>query len=248
MLVEGALGVLPRGFEIFVKSESFETETLQELFDSSPDGANLPDQIRNKVRFTIAHELAHTLFYNRNHYPPRRLFAVSNANVRKALEKRCNELAATFLLPKAALRARFAGAEFHDPDTLNEIAAAGSVAKSVVIIRLPELDIGIEPRSIIATVHWDEGRFCVEHIWRHYSFNSRFPGLVVGKPLLHAFECEELLDLRVCGGYFDKVGFDLTIGGHEERWNLAVERFTSPTTREPFFISLYRPIDVAIAE
>src|SRR6266404_4521791 len=122
LIVDGALGVTPDGFEIVVRCRSFEAVELNDLFNSSPDGRQLPARIVHKARFTIAHELAHTLFYDWSTTPPKRKFAVTTQKEAITLERACNRAAAALLLPKDAVRKYFGTADFRDPTTLSTIA------------------------------------------------------------------------------------------------------------------------------
>jgi hypothetical protein len=244
LIVDGVLGITPDGFEIFVRCKSFEVEKLNDLFDLSPDGSQLPPRIIHKARFTIAHELAHTLFYDWKTTPPMRKFPVATHKEAKTLEQACNKAAAAFLIPKEAIRKYFGTADFRDPKTLSTIAAKALVAKSVVITRIPDIDPALHPRAILATVRRENGKPQVENVWRHYSFPSRFPALKRQAHLDAAFnDAEELLDLRIFGGYLDEVNLDVSFGRQNETWTLSVEPGASRSTRGSFLLSIFRPED-----
>jgi hypothetical protein len=244
LIVDGALGVSSDGFEIFVRCKSFEIEELNDLFNSSPNGSELPRSIIHKARFTIAHELAHTLFYDRKVTPPKRKFRVSTHKEATTLEHACNTTAAAFLLPKEALRKYFGNADFRDPKTLAMIAAKALVAKSVVIMRIPDVDSALQPCAILATARSNKGKLQIENVWRHYSFVSRFPKLKREASFSTAFnDAEELLDLRILGGYCDEVNFEVPFGRRVETWTLSVEPGASASSGKSFLISIFRPED-----
>jgi IrrE N-terminal-like domain len=240
LIVDGALAVTTTGFEISVRCESFEAEELNELFHSSPDGGRLPPSKIHKMRFTIAHELAHTLFYDLRKQPPERKFPIETTKEATALERACQKAAAALLLPKRAVRKYFGRADFRDPETLATIAKRALVAKSVVIMRVPDIDASLQPQAILATVRSNKGKLEIENIWRHYSFSSRFPALQRMAVLDEALNGPvELSDLRIYGGYLDQVAFDVSFSRQTEQWTLSVE----PKTTGAFIISLFRKQD-----
>lgn len=240
LIVDGALAVTSAGFEVSIRCQSFEAEELNERFQSAPNGSQLPQSKIHKLRFTIAHELAHTLFYDLKKQPPERKFPIKTAKEAQALEHACQKAAAALLLPKSAIRKHFARADFRDPETLGTIAKRGLVAKSAAIIRIPDMDSSLQPLAILTTVRSNKGKLEIENVWRHYSFSSRFPALQPNVALDEALDRPiELLDLRIYGGYSDEATFDVPFGRGKEEWTLAVE----PNTRGAFVASLFRKQD-----
>lgn len=244
LIVDGALGITPGGFEIMIRCKSFEATELNDLLDAAPDGSQLPARIIHKARFTIAHELAHTLFYDLKALPPKRKFPVRTHREAKALEQACNKTAAALLLPKEAIRRYFGTSDFRDPKTIATIAAIGLVAQSVTITRIPDIDSTLQPRAILATVRREGNRLEIENLWRHYSFLSRFPKLKRKVPLDVALDDPiALLDLRIFGGYLCETSFDVQIGRQIETWTLSVEPGATRSTRKTFVVSLFRGQD-----
>jgi len=244
LIVDGALGVTPDGFEIVVRCRSFEAVELNDLFNSSPDGRQLPARIVHKARFTIAHELAHTLFYDWSTTPPKRKFAVTTQKEAITLERACNRAAAALLLPKDAVRKYFGTADFRDPTTLSTIATKALVAKSVVVARIPDVDPALQPLAILATIRREHGKLRVENLWRHYSFAARFPKVQRDVDLDFALDFTKALqDLRIFGGYFDETSFDTALGTKIETWTLAVEHEINRSRGRSIFMSLFRPKD-----
>jgi hypothetical protein len=238
MVVDGALAPIEGGFELFVRCESYEQEELLDRFWAAPDGSDLPRRVRNKIRFTIAHELAHTLFYDRSSRVPRRKFAVDNPSTQRALEKACNRIAAIFLIPKSALRSYYGSADFRDPQTLARLADQALVAPSVAIMRLGEVDVGIQAPAILATVRRIEGEPIIDYVWRHYSLRNRFRGLAPGVPLRRIQPQDNSWgDLRIFGGYFDELAIDEHGAVRRETWLLRVASLPGHDLRS-FVLSL----------
>src|SRR5437868_8124651 len=71
LLADGALVTHEGGFRIFVRCHRREQrEKLEELFLRDQTGRYLPSEILRQARFTIAHEIAHTFFYDVRCRPP----------------------------------------------------------------------------------------------------------------------------------------------------------------------------------
>lgn len=244
LLVDGALGVVKGGFEIFVRCESFDADVLNERFASAPDGALLPAKAVNRIRFTIAHEIAHTFFYSPRPDVPKMAFAVDHPKTRQSLERACNRIAAMLLLPIQAVSREFDVKSFHDPKLLYTVARKALVAKQVLILRIASLDDSIQPWAIIAigSISPETGEPIVKSIWRHYAYREMFPAAQPGKPLRLIYPHDDpLAELRIYGGSFDAVSFPVSLrSGHQEKWTLAVESGVKAVPKQSFFVSLFR--------
>src|ERR1700719_5074463 len=67
LLVDGGLSLLDDGFLITVNCEEGEEKKMREAFDTDPTGRTLP----RRARFTIAHEIGHTFFFDLRSDPPK---------------------------------------------------------------------------------------------------------------------------------------------------------------------------------
>jgi hypothetical protein len=102
LLVPGGIAVKEDGFVVYVKCERDQASRFKDLFYSDTDcGASLP----NRTRFTIAHELAHTFFFDLSEKKPRSVVGSVPKSEFSWLETSCNEIAAHLLMPEIALRA-----------------------------------------------------------------------------------------------------------------------------------------------
>ena len=70
LLADGGIGLLKDGFVVYVKADPDEGESFSEQFKQDGIGLGLPRHMIRRVRFTIAHEIAHTFFYDRRSRPP----------------------------------------------------------------------------------------------------------------------------------------------------------------------------------
>ena len=101
MPVRAALTVHPKGFRVFLKIEDAEDGTeLKRRYDSEVQGQALPI----KFRFSLAHELAHTLFYDLGTPDDRpqeikEFRAGGGKTILANLEKYCSRIAGHLLMP-----------------------------------------------------------------------------------------------------------------------------------------------------
>jgi IrrE N-terminal-like domain len=245
LLVDGALGVVTGGFEIFVRCESYNADVWSERFASARDGTLLPANAVNKVRFTIAHEIAHTFFYSRTPSPiPKMVFAVDHPRTRQSLERACNRIAAVLLLPVHPMCGEFDTKAFHDPKVLRLIAKKALVSRQALVVRISTLSELLQPWAIIATasVSPETGEPIVKSVWRHYAYREMFPALENEKPLrlVHPHD-DQLADLQIYGGSFDAISFAVSLqSGRHHAWTLAVEPAAKLAPKNSFFISLFR--------
>jgi uncharacterized protein DUF955 len=245
LLVDGALGVVTGGFEIFVRCESSDADVLSERFASARDGALLPANTVNKIRFTIAHEIAHTFFYRPiSSRIPKMAFAVDHPKTRQSLERACNRIAAVLLLPVEQICRQFDCKRFHDPRVLSAIARKALVARQALIARIHTLSDLIQPWAIIATaaVSPETGEPIIRSVWRHYAYREMFPELQSEKPVRLVYpHDDQLADLQIYGGSFDAISFPVSLrNGRHETWTLAVESAAKPRPNRVFFLSLFR--------
>ena len=117
----------------------------------------------NRARFTVAHEIAHTFFYDNSFRPPRRIDerplpsfrSSSTVSVIVREEMFCDQFASELLLPTEETRSslmQFASVENgHDfVQRLERTAAAQAVSVRMLLIRLNQL--GFLPRGLMSVV------------------------------------------------------------------------------------------------
>jgi len=94
--VDGGLVVEDDGFVIFARALDDQAPKLQAIIDCPSDGGcSLP----SKARFTIAHEIAHTLLYDLSTRRPTSLLTGGSHRQFESLERTCNRGAARLLIP-----------------------------------------------------------------------------------------------------------------------------------------------------
>ncbi len=242
MLVDGALGVCNDGFEVFVGCESYEADEFNDCFAQASDCSTLPPRLSRRARFTIAHELAHTFFYDWSGGKPKMRFSLSNPKTALALERSCNVVAGALLLPCSLLERCSESAQLHDPTNLDAIANRALVSKSVLIARFSNLEVFPKPRAILMSIRRDgvAKEFVVDAFWKHYSFSDVFSGIERLAPFRKVFrDSKDLGDLKIFGGEFDSVCV-------EGDWTLSIQN--AGKAGATLFATLSRPKDFPASE
>jgi hypothetical protein len=93
------------------------------------------------LRFSLAHELAHTFFYDLTKTPPKVAKCFKSGGGRTALEnleRNCNRLASHLLLPTPMLKDAFLRLKAISPDSILNLAHRAGVSVEVLIRRLQE--------------------------------------------------------------------------------------------------------------
>lgn len=241
LLVEGAISVEVDGFLISIRSDERESKDLRERLRSDPTGRRLS----HRVRFTIAHEVAHTFFFDLKTQPLKSKVNLENPKTLRTLETACHLIAGALLLPRHIFEKEFAAKNLHQPDTLSEIARAAWISKSALVSRFSSLNPAALPRAILASVRRREDELVIEALWRHYSFREMFPKLRPGIPLrLGIAKQKKLKALQVYGGSFSRVRLDVPVDtGTSESWLISIESTADSVTTSSFFVALFRTGD-----
>jgi hypothetical protein len=223
------------GFEILVQCDSWEGEELTERWKADGTGSGLPAKIRNRARFTVAHEIAHTFFYDLSATPPRPIIRVEHGAAARSLEHACNRAASVMLLPEIALLRDFRDMDWLDPESLARMADKTVVSKVALVERLRHLRRIDHPLGVVASIEYQFGsRPVIRSISRHYAFERMFPKACVGAYL------EELVDdLDFCflGGEQEVVEVETATDGPAKIWSCTGERLTKPVRSGAYFLT-----------
>jgi hypothetical protein len=133
LAVDGCIKATDGGFIIYANKLEYEPEVLNQWYEEESLGrARLPA----RMRFTLAHELAHTLFYSHGEDRPRSLIGYRRAEQRSRLEVACNNFASQLLLPTDEV-ARFAAhSDFWMPDIFRSYAKRAGVSDPALAFRM----------------------------------------------------------------------------------------------------------------
>jgi hypothetical protein len=243
-LTEGSLFVERNGFVITLSCWPELIESLTDRFNKDESGRLLP----RRTRFSLAHEIAHTFFFDLKRTPPRSRYDLSVPKTLHALERACNRVAGALLLPRAMLEAQIADKDILRPRILLEVSNRASVARGTLVSQLAHLRTAYQPRGFIISGRFEESCPVVEAVWRHYSFHSLFADVKPMSPVSSFFRSKAAYrGLWIFGGSANSVDFPVQMqGGAIELWTMVIEdqfdrELASRTRYDPsFFLTMFR--------
>ena len=180
LLVEGALSVVPTGFNVYVNCDPGEGEQLTAEFAANGTGATLPYRIRARARFTIAHELAHTLFYDVRTSPPKPRITLKGPASLRSLERLCSIVAGALVLPEWIIRAAAARDGLADSRKLRALADRALISSETLVRRLTKIAPEQHPACVVAAVERHSSDLIIRAISRHYRFAELFASAGAG--------------------------------------------------------------------
>lgn len=132
MLLDGGIGYYKHGFAIYVKCDPEEVDGFERNYLKG--SYNLP----SRIRFTIAHEIVHTLFFDRSQIPPKPLVSGRNTNQLKSLERECNAGASRLLLPNSRIDPVLQNEKILSPEAILQLSKDFRVSLKAMILRLEQ--------------------------------------------------------------------------------------------------------------
>jgi len=133
-LPDGCLEPTNTGFIVYVKRLNEQnSDDLTRLLENESSGKDL---LPDRMRFTIAHEIAHTFFFDLRPEKPVELIKSSRVEHFKRIEKACDELASKLLLPWLQISEFAKNCDFWNPSILREFAKLAGASDPAVILRL----------------------------------------------------------------------------------------------------------------
>jgi len=137
LLVDAMLTTHPNGFRIFFNSNGYDPLELQASFEGETRERAMPP----RLRFSFAHELAHTLFYDLSNDTPQLAKQFRSGGGRtelENLERNCNKLAGRMLLPTPMLKAAIREMKAVNPQALLELSQRAEVSIEALVRRLSD--------------------------------------------------------------------------------------------------------------
>jgi hypothetical protein len=240
MLVEGAIAVEEDGFSIFISSGDRDAGTLNLLFTEDGTGRLLPAEFRNRARFSIAHEIAHTFFYSTESGSAEMSISIEHEASVRSLETACNLAAAAILVPEIVLKRRFSRSDWLSPDTLVRIANNALVSKQALIERIRSLRSFEHPYGIMAAVERTKDGCKILGASVHYAMSDTFRDDLHGKPLTDLLAHP---DFALCGGELEEVCESFAFA-NGDRDTVVFSTEPSAVGRKigTFFLTMKRPI------
>jgi hypothetical protein len=100
-------------------------------------------QFNGRLRFTIAHELAHWILHKRIFKGTKAMAAYqrSDKRTKNSIEFQANYLASAFLMPAPSLKRAYNQSRFDKCDVISKLAKIFEVSKEAMRIRLKELGL-----------------------------------------------------------------------------------------------------------
>lgn len=133
LIVNGATAPTVLGFRVYCRCDAHEAAGLhQQLIDSEDMGRFLPP----RTRFTLAHEIAHTFFFDERTSPPRNKLEPTNDAAVAKLERLCDRGAHELLMPRGLLEADLADCDPFAPGDLLEVSRRFGVSINALLIRM----------------------------------------------------------------------------------------------------------------
>jgi len=139
LLVDAMLTTHPEGFRILLNSVGGRAQELKERYRNESKGRLL----QPRLRFSVAHELAHTFFYDLTNAIPKlskRFTAGGGRTELENLERHCNTIASHLLLPTQMLSAEFLRIKTITPESISELAQTAGVSHEALLLRLAKSD------------------------------------------------------------------------------------------------------------
>lgn len=137
LLVDAMLTTHPSGFRILFNSNGNEPSKLNKQFANESKDHPLPP----RLRFSLAHEIAHTLFYDLGEGSPaigKKFRSGGGRTALEHLERSCNKLAAHLLLPTPMLAKSIRALRNYEPESFLELARKAGVSIEVLVRRLSD--------------------------------------------------------------------------------------------------------------
>jgi Zn-dependent peptidase ImmA (M78 family) len=139
LLVDAMLTTHSEGFRILLNSDGGRAKELKERFDNESKERTM----QPRLRFSIAHELAHTFFYDTSKKRPQLTKTFSSGGGLAALdnlERNCNTIASHLLLPTPMFRKEFLRLKMISPETVLSFAHKAGVSLQALLLRLNKCD------------------------------------------------------------------------------------------------------------
>lgn len=173
LLVDAMLTTHSEGFRILLNSDGGRSKELKEQYNNESKVRTLAP----RLRFSIAHELAHTFFYDISKNPPQLAKTFTSGGGRTELdnlERNCNTLASHLLLPTSMFRNEFLRLKAISPESILNFARMAGVSLHAFLLRLNKSDsLFIERyyRGCIVLIEQQEDKTSVRAIAKPKSLN-----------------------------------------------------------------------------
>lgn len=190
---EGMTAVEKDGFLIYIKCDpSLVDDWSRRWCDPADGGRTLP----TRTRFSIAHEIGHTLFFDVSQERIRTLRGSGDPKTKESVEWLCNIAASRILLPEKILleAAGAPGSECRllDPAELVSLRRRAAISPRALVLRLDKAPIwGVD--ALISCVRGEAGQAVIEEVAMPPSLRGLFPHAEHGQPAARLTDHPSLL-------------------------------------------------------
>lgn len=173
LLVDAMLTTHSEGFRILLNSNGGRAKELKERYRNE----SREIMLASRLRFSLAHELAHTFFYDISKKSPqlaKKFTAGGGRTELENLERNCNTLASHLLLPTPMLQEEFLRLKDITPETVSDFARKAGVSLQALLLRLDRSDslfVRRYFRGCIVLVGQYKGEIKIQAIAKPESFN-----------------------------------------------------------------------------
>jgi hypothetical protein len=205
LLVEGALAIDDDGFVVFVNCDKNFKGSYQMGFDvAGQEGRFLP----GRVRFSLAHELVHTFFYDTQKQPYASRLNATHPKEIDSLESACNFGASHLLIPTRSLKSDTYKHDVLTVDGITALAERYQVSIECLINRLEYLDDWTPKRGLVALVRQAADGYRIKATSKSVAIREVFENISVDAEFGENFGevLSEATKQRLNGTF----GFDLT--------------------------------------
>lgn len=233
LLTHGGLAVRNDGFIIYVRCDTGQNADLTARFAEDGTGGSLPAAMARRARFTIAHEIAHTFFYDIRRMPPRPKTQVDDGASATKLELACNQIAGLILMPETVMQRVSAKFDFVRPEELRTLTDAAMVSAQAAIRRFKHLGKLSHPEAILASVSRDGADWTISAISWHYSLRNIFVAAKVGASIKTLVDNP---DFVLLGGDRREVHVGFIGHGGKRRLRVSCEKETALHSNSSLFV------------
>jgi hypothetical protein len=176
LLVDAMLTTHSEGFRILLNSDGGRAQELKERYQNE----SKVKLLHPRLRFSIAHELAHTLFYDLKKTTPtisKKFTAGGGRTELENLEKHCNTIASHLLLPTQIFTVGFLKLKAITPESIANFARTAGVSLQAFLLRLGRSDslfINKPFRGCVVLVDRQESGLKIRAVAKPRSFNIAY--------------------------------------------------------------------------
>lgn len=216
LIVDGGLSLLDDGFLITVHCEEGQEERFHDILAKDPTGRSLP----KRARFTIAHEIAHTFFFDLDSSPPQATENHKDRRTLRSLEDACHLAARQLLLPEFFLVDSYRQADLMNPTVLRDLAEQAAMSCPALVMRFESLLRFAMPDGMLLCIQRDNDGFKIRHVVRHPGYKDVFVDAVKDSAVTAIFHDKEFI---LFGGKQLERSKTLRINGSNRNYIIAAE-------------------------